>query len=81
MAHKKQRVNHPLSCVSQCVERGSSDSDSRLFDSVEQTSLDKVGSLTDSIEERGVCSLNIGIIETIHYSQNLLQGIRLVQTV
>ena len=27
MARKKQRVNHPLSCVSQCVERGSSDSD------------------------------------------------------
>jgi len=55
MAPKKQRVNHPLSCVGQCAERGSSDSDSRLFDRVEQT----------AIEERGVCFLNIGIIETV----------------
>ena len=67
MAHKKYRVNPPLSCVRRRVKRESSDSGSRLLHYVEQTSLDTVGSLTDSDEEcspeadaplaQGVCVL------------------------
>ena len=43
-------TKRPLSCKSTWAVRGSTDSGSRLFDLVEQTSLDKVGSPTRSDE-------------------------------
>ena len=51
-----QTEKHPLA-YSQVGRERSSDSGCCLFDLVEQTSLDKVGSLTDSDEGRG-CVIN-----------------------
>ena len=54
---KRPSVYTPLCVKALCDGERSSDSGCRLLDSVEQTSLGKVGSLSDSIEV-GVCALH-----------------------